>query len=151
MLNICDNFTKSAFVWAMAFFPLWSIGYHILECVQTVGPWVFAHQTQALLLDVTAQCCSSPRNTTIMWIFLFSMYSLVSFFLVIPFFLKKNNFPFMKQYKLDVFTKQVPKAILQIIFKVTKSFQYVNQVKSYIVPCILLIVPLVGQRFKASF
>lgn len=37
-------------------------------------------------------------------------------------FFKKSNLPFMKQYKLDAFSKQVPKTILEIIFKVTKQF-----------------------------
>lgn len=93
----------------------------------------FAHQTQALLLGVIAQCCLSPTILLSCEFFLLSMYSLVFvFFLIIPFF-KKSNFPFMKQYKLDAFLKQVPKTILQINFELS-HFNMSTKVKVVLHP-----------------
>lgn len=73
------------------------------------------------------------QNTTIMWI-LFVTHVFVSLcvFLIIPFF-KKSNFPFMKQYKLDAFLKQVPKTILQINFELS-HFNMSTKVKLVLHP-----------------
>lgn len=46
----------------------------------------------------------------------------------------------MKQYKLDAFLKQVPKTILQISLKLTKSFYSVNKGQSFVSPSVSPIV-----------
>lgn len=101
--------------------------------IEWVPESFFAHQTQALRLGIMAQCCFSPRTPLSCEFFLLSMYSLVFvFFLIIPFF-KKSNFPFMKQYKLDAFLKQVPKTILQINFELS-HFNMSTKVKVVLHP-----------------
>lgn len=127
------EFYEDAFVWAVAFFSLWSIEYHILEHVHRVGPWVFVHQTQALLLGVITQCCLSPRILLSCELFFgYPCIPYVCFFLIIPF-LRKSNFPFMKQYELDVFSKQVLRQFFRSFLKWLSHFN-VNQDKSYMYP-----------------
>lgn len=130
------GFYENAFVWAVAAFhcealnTFWNmfIGWSLGLSAQQTQPCFFVSFT---VLFVT-------QNTTIMWI-LFVIHVSVFFFNLF-FFFKKSNFPFMKQYKLDAFLKQVPKTILQISFKLTKSFYSVNKGQSFVSPSVSPIV-----------
>lgn len=115
LFNICENFMKMLLyeLWLFPIVKHWIS--HFGTCYR-VSPWIFAHQIQALLLGVIAVCCLSPGILLSCEFFLLSVYSLVFLLFFFNPFLRRSNFPFIKQYELDVFSKQVPKTILQIIF-----------------------------------
>lgn len=138
------------FCMSCGFFPLWSIEYHILKPVRRVDPWVFAHQTQALLLGVTAQCCHPEYYYHVN--FLFSMYSLASmFFLIIPFFKKKVIFHLWSSINEMYFQNRSLRQFFRSFLKWLSHFNVSTKIKVILYPVYFAHSAISRLEIKARF